>query len=83
MVNAAELQQLSTYCTQATTLANKSFLTTDAGIGRGINVFGPQMALAEWINAISKGSKKSRFPGPNPLPLALVMDLPASKQLRI
>jgi len=66
MVNAAELQQLSTYCTQATTLANKSFLTTDAGIGRGINVFGPQMALAEWINAISKGSKSLDFQGPTP-----------------
>ncbi len=26
--------------------------------------------------------KKSRFPGPNPLPLALVMDLHASKTLR-
>jgi hypothetical protein len=33
-------------------------------------------------NAISQGPKKSRFPGPNPLPLALVMYLPASKALR-
>ncbi len=65
MVNAAELQQLSTYCTQATALAYKLFLTTDSGTGRGIHFFGPQMALAEWINAISKGSKKSRF-GPTP-----------------
>ncbi len=31
---------------------------------------------------ISQGPKKSRFPGPNPLPLALVMYLPASKALR-
>jgi hypothetical protein len=28
-----------------------------------------------------RGPKKSRFPGPNPLPLAQVMDLPASKAL--
>ncbi len=33
------------------------------------------MALAYWLDAISQGSKKSRFPGPNPLPLALVMDM--------
>ncbi len=31
------------------------------------------------LDVISRGPKKSRFPGPNPLPLALVMDLPASK----
>jgi hypothetical protein len=44
-------------------------------------VFWPQMALACWLDAISKGLKKSRFPGPNPLPLALVMDMHASKTL--
>ncbi len=32
------------------------------------------MALAYRLDAISQGPKKSRFPGPNPLPLALVMD---------
>ncbi len=29
-----------------------------------------------------QGPKKSRFPGPNPLPLALVLDMHASKTLR-
>ncbi len=33
------------------------------------------MALAYWLDAISKGPKKSRIPGPNPLPLPLVMDM--------
>ncbi len=32
------------------------------------------MALAYRLDAISQGPKKSRSPGPNPLPLALVMD---------
>jgi hypothetical protein len=32
------------------------------------------MALAYRLDAISQGSKKSRFPEPNPLPLALVME---------
>jgi hypothetical protein len=41
--------------------------------------FEPQMALAYWLDAISKGPKNARFPGSNPLPLALVMDLHASK----
>jgi hypothetical protein len=36
--------------------------------------FVPQMALAYRLDAISKGQKNSRIPGPNPLPLALVMD---------
>jgi hypothetical protein len=45
-------------------------------------VFGPQMALTLRLNAISQGPKKSRFPGPIPLPLALVKDLAASKALR-
>jgi hypothetical protein len=35
---------------------------------------GAQMALAYRLDAISQGPKKSRFPGPHPLPLALVMD---------
>ena len=36
--------------------------------------FGPQMALAYRIDAISQGQKNSQFQGPNPLPLALVMN---------
>ncbi len=32
------------------------------------------MALAYWLDAISQGPKNSQFPGPNPLPLTLVMD---------
>jgi hypothetical protein len=32
------------------------------------------MALAYRFDAISQGPKKSRFPGPNPLPFALAMD---------
>ncbi len=41
--------------------------------------FGPKMALAYRLDAISQGPKNSRIPGPNPLPLALVMDMHASK----
>jgi hypothetical protein len=44
--------------------------------------FGPQMALAYRHDAISQGPKNSQIPGPNPLPLALVMDMHASKTLR-
>ncbi len=43
--------------------------------------FGPHMALAYRLDAISQGQKNSRIPGPNPLPLALVMDMHASKTL--
>ncbi len=43
--------------------------------------FGPQMALAYQLDAISQGPKNSRIPGPNPLPLALVIDMHASKTL--
>ncbi len=35
---------------------------------------GPQMALAYRLDGISQGPKKSRFPGPNSIPLALEMD---------
>ena len=42
---------------------------------------GPKMALAYRLDAISQGPKNSRIPGPNPLPLALVMDMHASKTL--
>jgi hypothetical protein len=43
--------------------------------------FGPQMALAYRLDAISQGPKTSRFPGPNPLPLALVMDAARIKSI--
>jgi hypothetical protein len=46
-----------------------------------LEFFGPQMALTCWLDAISQGPKTSRFPGPNPLRLALVMNMHASKQL--
>ncbi len=47
-----------------------------------ISIFGPQMALAYGLDAIfSQGPKISRIPGPNPLPLALAMDMHASKTL--
>ncbi len=39
------------------------------------------MALAYRLDAISQGPKNSRIPGPNPLPLDLVMDMHASKTL--
>jgi hypothetical protein len=40
-----------------------------------------QMALAYQLIAISQGPKKSRFPGANPLPLALVMDAARIKSI--
>ncbi len=40
-----------------------------------------QMALTYWLDAISQGPKNSRFPGPNPLPLALVMDAARIKSI--
>jgi hypothetical protein len=53
------------------------------GLGPGnLEFFGPQMALDFRLDVISQGPKNSRFPGPNPVPLALVMDLQASKTLR-
>jgi hypothetical protein len=52
------------------------------GFGPGnLKFFGPQMALPYWLDAISQGPKNSRIPGPNPLLLALVMDMLASKTL--
>jgi len=47
-----------------------------------LEFFGPQMALAYLLDAISQGPKNSPFPGPIPLPLAHVMHLPVSKTLR-
>jgi hypothetical protein len=44
-------------------------------------MLGPQMALAYWLNAISQGPKKCRFPGSNPLPHALVMDAASIKSI--
>jgi hypothetical protein len=38
---------------------------------------GPQMTLAYLLDAISQGPKNSRYPVPNPLPLALVLDMHA------
>jgi hypothetical protein len=43
--------------------------------------FEPQMALAYRLDAISQGPKKSRFSGPNLLPLALVMDAARIKSI--
>jgi hypothetical protein len=40
-----------------------------------------QMALAYRLDAISQGPKNSRFPGPNPLPLALVKDAARVKSI--
>jgi hypothetical protein len=51
-------------------------------LGPGIlEFFGPQMALAYRLDAISQGPKNSRIPGPNLLPLPLIMDMHASKTL--
>jgi len=54
--------------------------------GRGLcpgnlKFFGPQKALAYRLDAISQGPTNSQFPGPNPLSLAPIMDLLASKTL--
>ncbi len=46
-----------------------------------IMFFGHQMALAYRLYDITQGSKSFQFPGPNPLPIALVMDMHASKTL--
>jgi hypothetical protein len=39
------------------------------------------MALAYRLDAISQVPKKSRFPGPNPLPLAIVKDAARIKSI--
>ncbi len=44
-------------------------------------VFWAQIALAYLLNAISQEPKNSRFPGPNPLPFALVMDAARIKSI--
>jgi hypothetical protein len=53
-----------------------------AGVGPWKSqLFGPQMALAFQLDVISQCPKKPRFPGPNPLPLALVMDAARIKSI--
>ncbi len=55
---------------------------SERGSGPGnLDFFGPQMALAFGLNASSHYPKNSRFPGPNPLPLALVMDAARIKNI--
>ncbi len=54
--------------------------------GRGLSpenleFFGPQMALAYRLDAISQGPKSLNFQGPTPLPLALVMDAAQIKSI--
>ncbi len=46
-----------------------------------LEFFGPQRALAYRLDAISKDPKNSRFPGTNPIPLALVMDAARIKSI--
>jgi hypothetical protein len=46
-----------------------------------LKFFGPHMALTYLLDAISQGLKNSRFPGPNPFPLALVMDAALIKSI--
>ncbi len=55
---------------------------SERGLGPGNqDFFGPcEMSSSCQASAI-EGPKKSRFPGPNSLRLAQVMDLPASKAL--
>ncbi len=48
---------------------------------RAYPLLGLKMALAYQLDAISQGPKSSQIPGPNPLPLALVMDMHASTTL--
>jgi hypothetical protein len=51
-------------------------------VTHGLDYFGPQRALAYWLDAISQVRKNSWFPVPNLLPLAFIMYLHASKTLR-
>ncbi len=52
------------------------------GFGPGnLEFLCPQKALAYRLAAISQGPKNSWYPGPNPLSLALVMDMHVSKTL--
>ncbi len=52
------------------------------GLGSGnLDLFGTQMAPPYRLDAISQGPKMSQFSGPNPLPLALVMDAARNKSI--
>ncbi len=52
------------------------------GLGPGnLQFFGPQIELTYLLDAFSQDPKNSRFPGPNPLPLALVMDAARIKSI--
>jgi hypothetical protein len=42
---------------------------------------GPPISLANQLDAISQGPKKYRFPGPNSLPLVLIMDAARIKSI--
>jgi hypothetical protein len=62
-------------------LMQAASITGESGRGLGLEIstfFGPK-----WLDAISQGIKKSRFPfpGPNPLPLALIMDAARIKSI--
>jgi hypothetical protein len=48
--------------------------------GRGLGP-GNLEFFASWLDAISQGPKNSGIPGPNPLLLALVMDMHASRNI--
>jgi hypothetical protein len=55
--------------------------TTYAPMFYTAEFFRTRMALAYRLDAISQGPKNSRFLEPNPLPLALIMDMHVSKSL--
>ncbi len=46
-----------------------------------LDFFGPQIAFAYRLDAISQGPKSLDFQGPAPLPLALVMDAARIKSI--
>ncbi len=51
------------------------------GLGLESQLFGPQKALPYQLDAISQGSRESQFPGPNPLPVALVKEATRIKSI--
>jgi hypothetical protein len=52
------------------------------GLGPGnLEFFGLQMALVYRLDAVSKGLKNSQYPGPNPLPLAHIMEAARIKSI--